>query len=252
MSLTFTTLLNRLAADVQATLDETTGAATLARQEEHRLTVYLNEAAAWIWRGKYQHYAIEDIITGTSATLASGGIITAATIDSADFWSVWSSDPRLALPEDRARLALTATAKPNGDLLIENGTAGDTVFVIYRTRVPKWSAVTASGYTATVSLGTRLWNKECNGDGDGHVYRALAADVSPDDFTVTASWLPVTLPEPLLEVINAKAQSLRLRSAANFEAAAAWDNIAHDWMETRARQSEQQPGEKPWLTNANQ
>ncbi len=251
MSLTFTTVLNRLAATVQAELNEDSGDAKILRQEEHRLTNYLNQAATWIWRGKYQHYAIEDILTGTSATLATGGIIEAADIDSADFWSVWSSDPRLALPEARARLALRATAKANGDLLIENGNSGDTVFVFYRTRVPKWTAVTASGYTAPVSLNTRLWNKECNNDGDGHVYRALAADVSPDDFTVTASWLPITLPEPLLEVINAKAMAIKFRSETNFEAAQGWENFAHDWMEARARQAEQQPGEKPWLYNQN-
>lgn len=251
MSLPFATLLNRLAADVQATLDDTTGEATLLRQEEHRLTIYLNEAASWIWRGKYQNWTFPELITGTSATLTTGGIITAATIDSADFWSVWSSDPRLAQPEDRARLALRAIAKPNGDLLVENGNSGTTVYVIYRTRVPKWTAVTASGFSAPVSLDTRLWNKQCNNDGDGHVYRALAADVSPDDFTDTTAWLPVTLPETLLEVINAKAMALKLRSNANFEAAQGWENFAHDWMETRARQAEQQPLEKPWLYNQN-
>lgn len=251
MSLPFATVLTKLASDVQCPLDETTGLPTIARQEEHRLTQYLNEAAQWIWRGKYQNFTLPDLITGTTATLASGGIITAATIDTSDFWSVWASDPRLAQPEDRARLAIRAIAKPNGDLLLESGTAGDTVYVIYRLRIPKWTAVLASDFGSTVSLDTRLWNKECNNDGDGQVYRALAADVSPDDFTVTANWLPVTLPETLLEPITAKAHALRLRTSALPAAAQDWENIAQEWMETRARAAEQQPGDKPWLYNQN-
>ena len=251
MSLPFATLLTKLASNVQCALDETTGLPTLKRQEEHRFTQYLNEAAAWIWRGKYQNYTLPDLITGTSATLASGGIITAATIDSSDFWSVWSTDPRLELPEDRARLAIRATAKPNGDLLVESGTAGDTVYVIYRLRIPKWTAVLASDFGSTVSADTRLWNKECGNDGDGQVYRALAADVSPDDFTVTASWLPVTLPETLLEPITAKALANKARADAQFDISNIWEEQAERWMETRARAAEQQPGEKPWLTNQN-
>lgn len=251
MSLPFATVLTKFASNVQVALDETTGLPTLKRQEEHRFTQYLNEAATWIWRGKYQNWTLPDLITGVEVTLATGGIIEAADIDSADFWSVWSSDPRLALPEDRARLALRATAKPNGDLLLENGTAGDTVYVIYRIRIPKWTAVTASGFASTVSLDTRLWNKKCNNDGDGNVYRALAADVSPDDFTVTTNWLPVTLPETLLEPITAKALANKARADAQFDIATAWEDQAERWMETRARAAEQQPGEKPWLYNQN-
>jgi hypothetical protein len=251
MSLSFATVLTKLASNVQCALDETTGLPTPKRQEEHRWTQFLNEAAQWIWRGKYQNYTIPDLITGTSATLTTGGIITAATLDSSDFWSVWTSDPRLAQPEDRARLALRAIAKPNGDLLVENGTSGDTVYLIYRLRIPKWTAVLASDFGSTVSLDTRLWNKECGDDGDGHVYRALAASVSPDDFTVTANWLPVTLPETLLEPITAKALAIKARADGQFDIATAWEDQAERWMETRAVAAEQQPGEKPWLYNQN-
>lgn len=252
MSLPYATLLTKLASNVQCTLDEDTGLPTPKRQEEHRWTQFLNEAAQWIWRGKYQNYTLPDLITGTSVTLTTGGIIPAATLDTSDFWSVWTSDPRLAQPEDRARLALRATAKANGDLLVENGTTGTTVHVIYRLRIPKWTAVIASGFVSTVSLDTRLWNKECNNEGDGHVYRALAADVSPDDFTDTANWLPVTLPETLLEPVTAKALASKARADAQFDVAAQWDAEAQDWMETRALAAEQQPGEKPWLYNQNQ
>lgn len=253
MSLTFSTILDRLAAQVQTAFDETTGAPILNRQEEHRFTAYLNEAAAWIWRGKYQNYTLPDLITGVEVTLGTDGIIAAADIDNADFWTVWSSDPRLALPEDRAALALRATAKPNGDLIVQNGNAGDTAYVIHRTRIPKWTAVLASGFGSTVSIDTRLWNKLCpnDADSDGHVYRALIANASPDDFTDTASWLPVALPETLLEPITAKALSLRFRADGQYEAASQHEDVAERWMETRARAAEQQPYEKPWLYSEN-
>jgi hypothetical protein len=251
MSLSFSDVLTRLASQAQVSLDEDTGLPNLSRQEEHRFTLYLNEAATWVWRGLFEQWTLPDLITGTEVTLATGGIIAAADIDSATFWTVWDSDPRLALPEARLRLQNRATAKANGDLIVEGGTAGDTVFVIHRLRIPKWTAVLASGFGATVSADTRLWNKECGSDGDGHVYRALAADVSPDAFETPTAWLPVTLPETLLEPLTAKALANKLRTDGQPAIADSWETSARMWMESRAIEAERQPHEKPWLYNAN-
>ena len=250
MSLTYSDILTRFASHAQVALDETTGLPVLNRQEEHRFTIYLNEAATWIWRGLYEQWTLPDLIEGTAVTLATGGIITAADIDNATFWTVWDTDPRLELPEDRQRLQKRATAKANGDLIVEDGTAGDTVYVVYRLRIPKWTAVLATA-AVTVSIDTRLWDKVCDCDGTGNVYRALIADVTPDDFTVTTSWLPVTLPETLLEPLTAKALSLKMRTDGQLDIANAWEDTATRWMESRALESERQPFEKPWLYNSN-
>jgi hypothetical protein len=171
MTLTFQDILTRFASQAQVALDADTGLPTLSRQEEHRFTQYLNEAAAWVWRGKFDRWTFPELITGKTVTLGASGLITAATLDNATFWSVWDTDPRNAQVTERQRLQLRATAKGNGDLLVDEGAAGNTVFVIYRTRVPKWTAVLASGYASTVSVETRLWNKLCGTDGDGEVYR---------------------------------------------------------------------------------
>jgi hypothetical protein len=249
MTLSFQDILTRFASQAQVALDEDTGLPTLSRQEEHRFTQYLNEAAAWVWRGKFDRWTLPEFITGKTVALASGGIITAATLDQATFWSVWESDPRDAMPTDRQRLQLRATAKGNGDVIVDEGEAGTSVFVIYRTRVPKWSAVLASGYSSTVSAETRLWNKVCGNDGNGEVYRALVADANMDDFTDTTEWLPVNIQETLLETLVAKAMAIKLRNDGQPAIAEPHEQAAHLWLENRARDAN--ADDKPWLYNAN-
>lgn len=249
MTLTFQDILTRFASQAQVALDADTGLPTLSRQEEHRFTQYLNEAAAWVWRGKFDRWTLPELITGKTVTLGASGLITAATLDNATFWSVWDTDPRNAMPTERQRLQLRATAKGNGDLLVDEGAAGNTVYVIYRTRVPKWSAVTASGYTSTVTAETRLWNKLCGTDGDGQVYRALTANANLDDFTDTTAWEPVALEETLLETLVAKAMAIKLRNDGQPAIAAPHEEAAHLWLENRARDAH--ADDKPWLYNAN-
>jgi hypothetical protein len=249
MTLTFQDILTRFASQAQVALDADTGLPTLSRQEEHRFTQYLNEAAAWVWRGKFDRWTLPELITGKTVTLGASGLITAATLDNATFWSVWDTDPRNAQLTERQRLQLRATAKGNGDLLVDEGAAGNTVYVIYRTRVPKWSAVTASGYTSTVTAETRLWNKLCGTDGDGQVYRALTANANLDDFTDTTAWEPVALQETLLETLVAKAMAIKLRNDGQPAIAAPHEEAAHLWLENRARDAH--ADDKPWLYNAN-
>ena len=249
MTLTFQDILIRFASQAQVALDADTGLPTLSRQEEHRFTQYLNEAAAWVWRGKFDRWTLPELITGKTVTLGASGLITAATLDNATFWSVWDTDPRNAQLTERQRLQLRATAKGNGDLLVDEGAAGNTVYVIYRTRVPKWTAVTASGYTSTVTAETRLWNKLCGSDGDGEVYRALTANANLDDFTDTAAWEPVNLEETLLETLVAKAMAIKLRNDGQPAIAAPHEEAAHLWLENRARDAN--ADDKPWLYNAN-
>jgi hypothetical protein len=251
MTLTFQDILTRFASQAQVALDADTGLPTLSRQEEHRFTQYLNEAAAWVWRGKFDRWTFPELITGKTVTLGANGLITAATLDNATFWSVWDTDPRNAMPTERQRLQLRATAKGNGDLLVDEGEAGTTVFVIYRTRVPKWSAVLASGYASTVSAETRLWNKLCGTDGDGEVYRALIANANLDDFTDTTEWEPVNLEETLLETLVAKAMALRQMAAGLPASASQYEARAIDWLENRVREADINPSDKPWLYNAN-
>ena len=251
MTLTFSDILTRFASQAQVALDADTGLPTLSRQEEHRFTQYLNEAAAWVWRGKFDRWTFPELITGKTVTLGVSGLITAATLDNATFWSVWDTDPRNAMPTERQRLQLRATAKGNGDLLVDEGAAGTTVYVIYRTRVPKWSAVLASGYASTVSAETRLWNKLCGSDGDGEVYRALTANANLDDFTDTTEWEPVNLEETLLETLVAKAMALRQMAAGLPASASQYEARAIDWLENRVREADINPSDKPWLYNAN-
>lgn len=247
--LNFQEILYRFAAQAQVTLDATTGLPAPSREEEHRFTIYLNEAAAWVWRSVYQQWTLPEMITGATVTLATGGIIEAADIDDATFWTVWDTDPRLELPEDRQRLQKRATAKANGDLIVEDGTVGATVFVIYRIRVPKWSAVLSDvPGDPPEQQGTRIWFKA----EDGNVYRSVPdANNVHSDYQNPANWLPVTLPETLLEPLIAKALANKFLSDGQPAPAAALEEQAIAWMESRALEAEKQPREKPWLYNQN-
>lgn len=251
MSLSFQDVLGNFCIQAQVALDEETGLPTPNRQEQHRFTQWLNEAATWVWRGQFQQWTFPELITGATVTLATGGIVTAADIDNATFWSVWQSDPRLAQEGERQRLALKATAKANGDLIVDGQADGAEVFVIWRTTIPKWSAVLAAGFSQAVSVGTRLWNKQDGDCGDGHVYRALVADATPDDFDSATQWAAVTLPEVLLEPVVAKAMQLKMRGDGLPGVAQMWEGTALNWMESRAIEAERAPHEKPWLYNQN-
>jgi hypothetical protein len=180
------------------------GRAALQDSEKEQFTADLNTAALWLWEQETHTMALPDMLTGKTVTLASGSLITAATIEEASFWSVWKSDPRLKQHgAERDALKLEGTAQANGDIKVIDSTAGTSVYVIYKTVVPQWTVDPATTSTA-YDIGDLV---ECS----GKVYRSLIAEASAGDVTDTAVWTEVTLPQSLQRIIVKKANAERLR-----------------------------------------
>lgn len=222
--------------------------------EKQLLCGDLNEAAHWLWTTATHSQALPDMMTGKTVTLAAGGIIAAAEINAADFWSVWVSDPREATQGSRGPLAVRATALGNGDVKVTDGAEGDGVFVIYKTPPPQWAVTLIS--EGVFAKDTLLWNAVSLPPilPDGHVYRAVqaGADWADIDGPDTAWWVQVTLPQSLQYLVVMRANYQRMRLGSKVPEAAGRERFALDQaLEAAFMASEKQPQDKPWLYNFN-
>ena len=216
----------------------------LTADERERMTADLNAAALWLWETECSSSMLPDMATGKSVTLSTGGIIPAATIENATFWSIWQRDPRAEPEHERNKLKLGATALGNGDVKLTPGTSAATVYVIYKSIPPQWT-VDAPDLSRNYAIGDRVLS-------NGRVYRAIIADASAADLTDTTTWVEVTLPQSLQRIVTLKANFERLRLGANLPAAASREDAELERaLDLAWIASENQPGNKPWLHNQN-
>jgi len=220
------------------------GRAALKDTEKEQMTADLNTAALWLWEQETHTMALPDMLTGKTVTPASG-LITAATIEEASFWSVWKSDPRLKqYGPERAALLLDATGQANGDIKITDTTASTTVYVIYKTVPPQWTVDPASS-SQTYDIGALV---ECS----GKVYRSLIAEASAGDVTDPAVWTEVTLPQSLQRIILKKANTERLRLGNSMPAAAQSEELElMKALDGAYLAAQPLTNVKDWLYNAN-
>jgi len=239
-TLPFKTLLTAFLGAARA------GRANLQPQEEEQFCADLNAAALCLWEVETHSQALPDMLAGQTVTLSAGGVIPAATIDTASFWSVWKSDPRLSTdPNARARLNLQATGLANGDVKVLDAHAGDEVYVLYKTRPPQWT-IEAPSSARTYDIGDLV---NC----DGRVYRSLVNEASAGDITDPALWEEQTLPVSLQRIVVTKANYERIRLGANMPENAGRERFEYERaLDAAFLGAQNEPGAKIWLYNQNQ
>lgn len=232
--------------------------ANLTADEKEQFTADLNAAALWLWESETVTMALPDMITGKTVTLATGAVIEAADIEDANFWSVWQSDPRLqtnATYVSFDHLRLAAIGQANGDVKVIGSSAGDTVYVFYKSPAPQWTEVLLAeqDYAADslVYFGTALTTPLTVAD--NNVYLNVSGGVSNwADLYDPTVWQPVTLPQSLQRIVVNRANYERMRLGANMPA-----NASREEAETQRAfdlatiGAEAQPKNKPWLYNQN-
>ena len=238
-TITFQTLLTAFAGAARV------GRATLQPEEESQFCADLNAASLHLWEVETHSVALPDMLTGKTVTLGTDGVIAAADIEDAAFWSVWQSDPREVVDgEGRSSLQIRATALGNGDVKTSR-TAGTEVFVIYKTQVPQWTVTAASAACSYAEGDLVLFN--------GRVYRSLADDVSAGDLTDTTNWEEVTLPQSLQRLVVTKANYERIRLGTNMPENAGRERFEYERaLDSAFIGAQNEPSGKPWLYNQNQ
>jgi hypothetical protein len=245
-TVSYATLLTAFAGAARA------GRATLQPGEEEQMCADLTAAALHLWEVETATQALPDLLTGKTVTLATGGVIEAADIEDASFWSVWKSDPRDVLARhERNHLQIEATGQANGDVKV-NGAAGDEVFVIYKTVVPQWTTVRAIDGT-TYLTDSLVWFDVTYTPSDGHVYRATGVPNSNSDPLPNGDWQPVTLPQSLQRIVVLKANYERMRLGAAMPQNASREEVElNRALDAAFIASQESLGSKPWLYNQNQ
>lgn len=233
----FKTLMDAFAGQMRL------GRATLQPGEEEQMGADLNAAALWLWETETSSQCLPEMLTGKTVTLATGGVIEAADIDNASFWSVWKSDPRAALPGRRSQIS--AYAAGFGDVQVRDGVAGTTVFVLYKTVPPQWTTTEAST-NCEYQTGDLVLSA-------GRVYRALSDEAHANDLEDATVWVEVTLPQSLQRIIVMKANYERMRLGAAMPTNAMREEIELLRALEMAFLATYNPeNDKPWLANQNQ
>jgi hypothetical protein len=249
-TISFQTLLNAYAGAARV------GRATLQPEEEEQLCADLNAAALHLWEVETATMALPDLLTGKTVTLGTDGVIDAAEIEDASFWSVWKSDPRDVIwGYGRNELQIEATGQANGDVKV-NGSAGDEVFVIYKTLVPQWTVERLE--EGLYAEGTLVWTNEALPPilPDGHVYQALVANADWADIEAphdVAKWRQITLPQSLQRIVVLRANFDRLWQGTNTPAVAEPAMIElNRALDAAFIGAQERLGAKRWLYNQNQ
>jgi hypothetical protein len=230
---------------------------TAGSAEETQFGADLNAAARWLWVTETHSMALPDMMTGKTVTLGTGGVIAATAIEDADFWSVWSVDPRTKLLGSREALQLPATALGNGDVAVHDKKATDTVYVLYKSPVPRWTTTRVIDVTTYAAAALVWWEGVIvtTYPPDGHVYLNInpSGFSTSEDITDTGTWAKVTLPQSLEDIIVKKANYERLRLGTNMP-----ENAGRERAELVAAvdaaflAAAQVVSNKPWLYNQNQ
>jgi hypothetical protein len=250
-TISFQTLLNAYAGAARV------GRAMLQPEEEEQLCADLNAAALHLWEVETATMALPDLLTGKTVTLGTDGVIDAAEIEDASFWSVWKSDPRDVIwGYGRNELQVEATGQANGDVKV-NGSAGDEVFVIYKTLVPQWTVerVVDKRY----AQGTLAWYAEENPNNSnlqtptGQVYQVIEVEADAVDILNTDFWQPVTLPQSVQRIVVLKANFDRLWQGTNTPAVAEPAMLElNRALDAAFIGAQERLGAKRWLYNQNQ
>jgi len=249
-TVSFTTLMEAFAGYIG--VDRT----LLQANEERQLGAYLNEAALWLWESETGTMALPDMMVGKTVTLATGGVITAADIEDASFWNVWQADPRLQQSFTVPHYRRQASQLENGDIKVFSGTAGEQVFVFYKSAVPQWTVTPiAAGLYAEGAL---VWNSVAVPPilPDGHVYQAVAPNADAADIEAPYDvlwWRQITLPQSLQRIVQLKANYERVRrGAAMPQNASSEEADLRRALDLALISVSNEVNGKPWLYNQNQ
>jgi hypothetical protein len=250
-TISFQTLLNAYAGAARV------GRSMLQPEEEEQMCADLNAAALHLWEVETATMALPDLLTGKTVTLGTDGVIEAAEIEDASFWSVWKSDPRDVIwGYGRNELQIEATGQANGDVKV-NGSAGDEVFVIYKTLVPQWTVERfVDGQQVPVG-GLRWWETvvhPVHGVANGQVYQNVGAvDYNWSDLFNPTIWQPVTLPQSVQRIVVLKANFDRLWQGTNTPAVAEPAMLElNRALDAAFIGAQERLGAKRWLYNQNQ
>ncbi len=226
--------------------------AGLSTDDQELLCGDLNAAARWLWEETHS-VALPDMLTSKTVTLATGGVIAAADVEDATFWSVWREDPRTVKPG--TWMALMATGLGNGDVKVHDKAAGDSVFVFYKSPVLRWT--TDRLEEASYPEGALAWFEAAlSGDftvPNGHVYRNITTGLANwDDLLDTASWLPVSVPVSLVNLLILAANEERLRLGSDVPGQASQAKARRDEaFDKVSLAASADPASAPWLCNSN-
>lgn len=238
-TISFQTLFNAFASQARV------GRSVIQAAEKEQMVGDLNEAALWLWEEETATMALPDMMVGKTVTLGTDGVIAAADIDDASFWSVWKSDPREQQRIDLGKYHLSALALGNGDVKVVTGAAGQEVFVIYKSRPPQWTDVEVVA-ACSYSKGSLVLS-------GGKVYQALFDEAPGSDLGDTSQWEEVLTPQSLQRIIVLKANSERMRLGAVMPENAGRENAELERAVDQAFiAAANEVNSKPWLMNQNQ
>lgn len=218
------------------------GRAVFAGAEAGRFCARLNQGLRWLWFGALGRFALPEMMRESAVTLEAGGVIPTAALEGCEgFFSVWSIDPRAALPGKRLFGLRSVTGLGAGAFRVREGQAGDEVLVFARKRLPVWTVAGLPAGKPVRAGMLALCGEE--------VFRARVDD-AVGDFSDGDSWEEVTLPVPLMELVICRADYERLKGDVQLAATAVAKAAECDELLEMLRiGAEHVPGEAAWLYN---
>lgn len=205
----FQSLLWSLAFKAGLNPDPTFGTVNMKDFDVASFVDFLNDAVLWAWKPDPERPEIVWPYTvKTVSATPSAGKIDLATLEYADWWRVWSADPRV--------YAAAPTAYPVSDTWDNDGvwprTALSPVFVFYRPMRPMFTYTPALTDSGTVyALGSLVWDKDVS----GNVFKAIVANAHGNALTDPTKWTLQAVPDPLVKPILTKAEAFRVKSKGN-------------------------------------
>jgi hypothetical protein len=198
---------------------------------------FLNDAVLWAWRPDPQRPEVVWPYTVASGTLSpSGGVIAWSDVGNADWWRLWSADPR--------PYSATPTAYPIGDTWDKSGiyprSSASSVFGFWRPKRPRFTATAVNTGATYNTVGTLAYDSV-----SGNVYLSIAAGALGSALTDASKWTPQTVPDPLAQPILAQAEGYRVKSKGN-DPSKLFEEAAQLLQFEKARALPQAGAPSPW------
>lgn len=232
--------------------------ATMLSTDRERWVSYANTAMDWVWRPPNRLFAWKWSVATKTITITDGKFALSE-IDYADWWNLWSEDPRPYLQNGGSWPSCDAfrvRAVDDGDGVWPQTERG-TVFAFYRIARPRFTATVVAVATAYATGAIVYDDRTGVAASTGNCFKCVTGYTTPategdltTDLANPAKWTAQSIPEILSNPLVGWIDGIRRENLGQQERSGRVKRDAEEWLDKEmAEQLPRDMNGPPWAYN---
>jgi hypothetical protein len=208
---TYHDILYRIARNAGKNPTATPGTVTVTDYDRDKWTAWMNQAISDVWAGPNMLCIWPWTVSVNTAVTLTSDAFTWASVNTSDFMTVWSEDPRTRFTADQGVEYYRLPWACDGTSVLVNTTV-TSVVVFYRSTVPEFTTTAVDTGATYNTIGTLVYET-----GTGKVYKSIATTALGNALTNTAKWTEQVVPAAFLNWVVKEVEFQRIITNASPE-----------------------------------